>query len=131
MSDHAHAEFDANKIFFILFLATALEVAWGLWMPGPNWWVWGGLVGMAIYKSLLILQYFMHFKFEGWIVKGLMLPTPILVMIVVAALLPDVAVNKRMDHNLTDMASPETGEILQLGHSDGEGHGSGDEEDDH
>ena len=39
MSDHEHAEFDANKIFVLLVLATALEVAWGLWMPGPNWWV--------------------------------------------------------------------------------------------
>ncbi|MDA1265725.1 MAG: cytochrome C oxidase subunit IV family protein [Planctomycetota bacterium] len=129
MSDNH--EFDANKIFIILIIATALEVAWGWWMPGPNWWVWGGLISMALYKGLLILQYFMHFKFEGWIVKGLMVPTPILIMVVVFALMPDVAKNSRMDHGLTEMADPD-GEILDMvelqhvkqgraGHTDGDG----------
>lgn len=112
MSD-AH-DFNANKIFVLLFLATALEVAWGLWMPGPNWWVWGGLIAMAFYKGFYILQYFMHFRFEGWIVKGLIAPTPLLIIILLAALGPDVMFNDRMDHSITDMANPETGEVEHL-----------------
>lgn len=114
MSDHEHAEFDANKIFVLLVLATALEVAWGLWMPGPNWWVWGGLIAIALYKGLYIFQYFMHFKFEGWIVKGLIAPTPILVMVLIFALMPDVGSNSRMDHGLTEMADPKTGEVHEM-----------------
>ena len=109
-----HAEFDANRIFVLLIIFTLAEVAWGLYMPGPNWWVWGGLVAMAIYKALLILQYFMHFKFEGWIVKSLMVPTPILVMVVVFALMPDVAKNSRMDNGLTELVDKNTGEVLDM-----------------
>jgi len=118
MSDHAHAEFNANRIFIILFIATALEVAWGELMPGPNWWVWGGLIAIAFYKGLLIFQYFMHFKFEGPIVKCLIAPTPILVVVLIFALMPDVGSNSRMDYDLTDMADPITGEILEIGHGD-------------
>jgi caa(3)-type oxidase subunit IV len=115
MSDHAHAEFDANKIFVALIILTAVEVAWGLFMPGPEWFVWGGLIGMALWKGFLIFSYFMHFKFEGWIVKGLILPTPFLMMVVVFAIMPDVAMNSRMDYELTEMLDPDTGEIVGLG----------------
>jgi caa(3)-type oxidase subunit IV len=118
MSDQAHTEFNANRIFIILFIATAIEIAWGELMPGPNWWVWGGLIAIAFYKGLLILQYFMHFKFEGMIVKCLIAPTPILVMVLIFALMPDVGSNSRMDYDLTDMADPTTGEIVEIGYRD-------------
>lgn len=128
MSDHDHADFDANKIFAALFALTAIEVAWGMWMPGPNWWVWGGLIAMALGKGLLILQYFMHFKFEGWIVKCLIAPTPIMIMIVIFAITPDVAKNSRMDYRITDMVDPVTGEILTIGAHEAEEQGGGGEE---
>ena len=125
MSNQEHSEFDANKVFIALIIATAIEVVWGLKMPGPNWWVWGGLITIAFYKGMLIFQYFMHFKFEGWIVKGLILPTPILIMIVVGAIMPDVGFNQRLDYELTDMADPVTGEIHRIGQMDVGEHESG------
>ena len=129
MSDQAHVEFNANRIFIILFVATALEVAWAELMPGPEWWVWGGLISIALYKGVLIFQYFMHFKFEGWIVKALIAPTPILVMVLVFALMPDVGNNSRMDYGLTEMANPVTGEVHEL-LVDGPGHSPEEGEDD-
>jgi hypothetical protein len=38
----------------------------------------------------------MHMKFEGWIVKALIAPTPVLIAIVVFALMPDVSNNKQL-----------------------------------
>jgi cytochrome c oxidase subunit IV len=51
----------------------------------------------AFWKGLLIYTYFMHMKFEGWIVKALIAPTPVLVAIVVFAVMPDVSFNSRLD----------------------------------
>ena len=119
MSDHEHDGFDANKIFVALFLLTAVEVAWGVMLKEPKWLAWGGLLGMAFWKGLLIFQYFMHFKFEGWIVKCLIAPTPIMILIVFFFLFPDVSSNSRMDYQITDMVDPVTGEILIIGENDG------------
>ena len=128
MSDHEHGQFNANNIFVKLFILTAIEVGWAL-IPFPKWLHWGGLLVCAVLKGLLILNYFMHFKFEGWIVKCLVAPTPILVAVVVFALMPDVAKNSRMDHRISEQIDPKTGEIILLGsrddaHGGGEGHGA-------
>ena len=62
MSEHT---FDSKKIFFILFVATMVEVAWGLTFEGSSrWLLWSGLLICAYYKGLLIFQYFMHFKLQ-------------------------------------------------------------------
>ena len=122
MSDHDH-QFDANKVFLGLFIFTALEVLWGYTLNGtPKWFFWGGLMFFALLKGLLILQYFMHFKFEGWIVKGLIAPTPFLVMVIIFALMPDIGANSRMDHEITDMLDPQTGEVVTIGSQDGDAH---------
>jgi len=97
-TDHgAHPGFSANKIFITLFVLTMVEVGWGLgFQHAPHWIKWGGLIVFAFWKGILIYTYFMHMKFEGWIVKSLMIPTPFLIAIVVFALMPDVSHNDRL-----------------------------------
>ena len=93
----AHPGFSANKIFVTLFVLTMVEVGWGLgFKHSPHWIKWGGLMVFAFWKGILIYTYFMHMKFEGWIVKSLMIPTPFLIAIVVFALMPDVSHNDRL-----------------------------------
>ena len=97
-TDHdAHPGFSANKIFVTLFILTTVEVAWGLgFKHSPHWIKWGGLIIFASWKGILIYTYFMQMKFEGWIVKALMIPTPFLIAVVVFALMPDVSHNDRL-----------------------------------
>lgn len=93
-----HASFSSNKIFLTLFILTAVEVGWSLvfsdWGPLVKW---GGLLVFAVWKGVLIYSYFMHMKFEGWIIKGLLAPTPFLIAIVLCAVMPDVSYNERLD----------------------------------
>lgn len=94
MSGDKH--FNADRVFVILFILTAIEVAFGIlggraYLNFPKAIFWGGLIGIAIWKGLLIAWYFMHLKFEGWIVKGLILPTPFLIMVIFGYVIPDVA----------------------------------------
>jgi caa(3)-type oxidase subunit IV len=94
----AHPAFSANKIFLTLFVLTAVEVAWSLvFHSSPAWLKWGGLLVFACWKGTLIYMYFMHMKFEGWIVKALIAPTPVLIAIILFALMPDVSFNERLD----------------------------------
>lgn len=95
--DDAHPGFSANKIFVLLFVLTIAEVGWGLgFQHSPHWIKWGGLIAFATWKGIMIYSYFMHMKFEGWIVKALMIPTPFLIAIVIFALMPDVSHNDRL-----------------------------------
>ncbi|MEX1024586.1 MAG: cytochrome C oxidase subunit IV family protein [Planctomycetota bacterium] len=94
MSQDKH--FNANKVFIGLIILTAVEVAYGViggrnYLDLPKGLLWGGLIFMAIWKALLIAWYFMHLKFEGWIVKGLILPTPFLIAVIFGYVLPDLA----------------------------------------
>ena len=95
--DHGHT-FSANKIFITLFILTAAEVLWGafLFKHSGHLVKWGGLIVFAFWKGSLIYTYFMHMKFEGWIVKCLIAPTPFLIAVVVFALMPDVSNNSHL-----------------------------------
>lgn len=94
---HDDHGFSANKIFWTLFILTMIEVGWSVVFKHQAHWIkWGGLCVFAFWKGLLIFTYFMHMKFEGWLVKALVAPTPILIMILVCALLPDVSLNDRL-----------------------------------
>ena len=105
-----------TEIFGLLFVLTFLEVLWGY--MGGVWWdwgklmLWGGLLFFAFYKGWLIAVYFMHLKFEGWVVKSLILPTPFLIMVIMGYLLPDVANHDApLVHPIGSMLDPETGEV--------------------
>ncbi len=96
-TSHDDHGFSANKIFIILFVLTAIEVGWSLALAHQAHWLkWGGLIVCAYFKGMLIYMYFMHMKFEGWIVKALIAPTPFLIAVAVCALMPDVAFNKHL-----------------------------------
>ena len=138
MSDgHDKMHFSAEKIFIQLFILTALEVGWGeLARDWGKVLLWGGLMLFAVWKAILIAHYFMHLKFEGWIVKGLIVPTPILVLVIFGYVLPDVA-NKDgyLIHPVGAQLDPSSGEVqkdMEPRHGEdehAEGHAS--EEDGH
>ena len=98
MSSHEGLGYSIKKIFIILFILTAVEVAVGMLIDDPKWFKWSLLLILAAWKGGLILMYFMHMKFERFIVWSLILPTPLLVMVVLFALMPDLSFNKVRDH---------------------------------
>ena len=108
--------FDSFKIFKVLFILTVVEVAWGyMFNSSARWLLWGGLLVCAYFKALLIFQYFMHMKFEGWIVKCLIAPTPLLVVVILVAISPDVSRNKHLLHEVADQLDPVSGQIAEIG----------------
>lgn len=114
MSGSDKHSFSVDKIFAYLFAFTAAEVAWGYVGHAQDWpkWIWwGGLCAWAVAKGVLILMYFMHFKFEGWIIKGLIVPTPILICVVLIALSPDIAFHSKLDNDIGAMVDVETGKL--------------------
>jgi cytochrome c oxidase subunit 4 len=61
MTEHKHPNYIA--IWFILLIVTVMEVGYSfLKVPRPILIM--GLVGMAVFKALLVALYFMHLKFE-------------------------------------------------------------------
>jgi hypothetical protein len=72
--------------------------------------LWGGLLFFAFWKGWFIAVYFMHLKFEGWVVKSLILPTPFLIMVIMGYVMNDVA-NKEapLQHPVGSMLDPATG----------------------
>lgn len=116
MSGDKH--FNCDKIFVLLFLATALEVTWGYVfgpiMHSPKWVLWGGLLLFAAYKGILIAIYFMHLKFEGWGIWALLLPTPFLMCVLFGYVLPDIAngdSTNNLVHPIGAMVDAETGVV--------------------
>jgi len=115
MSEDKH--FNADQVFKYLILFTALEVAWG-YVGGTrvlDWnklMLWGGLLFFATLKAWLIAVYFMHLKFEGWVVKSLILPTPFLVMVIMGYVLGDVANDDApLNHPIGSMMDSDTGTV--------------------
>ena len=103
-------EFSANKIFAYLIFYTAVEVLWGMFFPRDiQWALWGGLLLCAFLKGYLIFTWFMHMKFEGWIVKGVVLPTIPLIAILLFANMPDSSFNDDLLHNIGDQLEPAPG----------------------
>lgn len=115
--EHDVMHFSANKVFAGLFLFTMCEVGWGLLGKHAEFnrlMLWGGLLFFAFLKGWLIAVYFMHLRFEGWVVKSLILPTPFLVMVIFGYVMPDVA-NKegRLIHPIGSAVDPKTGNVVE------------------
>lgn len=119
--EHDSKHFNPERVFLFLFALTLLEVLWGytfgVWTVEPGEHgnkliLWGGLLFFAFYKGWLIAVYFMHLKFEGWVVKSLILPTPFLIMVIFGYVLPDVA-NKEgnLVHPVGAMLDPASGQV--------------------
>jgi caa(3)-type oxidase subunit IV len=118
MSDN-HPEFNSTRIFLTLFVLTAVEVGWSF-IPFARWAIWAGLMVFATWKGLLIFTYFMHMKYEGWVVKALIAPTPILILIIVFALMPDIAKNDHLLYPVAAQHDPATGQVVNMGDAAGE-----------
>src|SRR5262245_8630862 len=115
-ASHGAMHFSAEKVFIGLFILTALEVGWGLGGKHFHWgrmMLWGGLLFFAFLKGWLIAVYFMHLKFEGWVVKSLILPTPFLIMVIFGYVMPDVADKEtRLVHPVGSEVDPATGRVI-------------------
>ena len=120
MSDHDDHGFNSTKIFFALFALTAIEVLISFiqvrWFdhPMPKYLYWAVLGVFAFWKGILIYSYFMHMKFEGWIIKCLIAPTPLLILIAVFALMPDVGYNTKLVNPIGFMVQDDTGKAEQM-----------------
>jgi len=107
----SHA-FNAEKIFVGLLAFTLIEVAWGYVGDSQGWgrgMLWGGLLFWAWWKFYLIAIYFMHLKWERWIIKGLLVPTPFFILYALLMINPDVGGNDRLvyGHNGTKLQASE------------------------
>jgi caa(3)-type oxidase subunit IV len=115
--DHDDKHFDANKIFYALLAFTVLEVGWGLAGKNFGWnrpMLWGGLLFFAFLKGWLIAVYFMHLKFEGWVVKSLILPTPFLILVIFGYVMPDVADEEsNLIHPIGSEFDPASGAVIE------------------
>ncbi len=60
---HAHSDLHYVKVFMVLFVITAVEVAW-LYLGLPSWALVGGLFAMMAVKFFLICGEFMHLKVD-------------------------------------------------------------------
>lgn len=116
--------FSPDKVFLWLFIFTAAEVGYGVLGSGlPKMVLWSGLGFFAFLKGWLIVVYFMHLKFEGWVVKSLIVPTPLLILVIWGYISPDVSNSKVLDHPIGSMYDQRTGEVSHdMGRYDTEPH---------
>ena len=114
--------FNAEKIFLWLLVLTVLEVGYGFAGARFDWNrlpLWSGLGFFAFFKGWLIAVYFMHLRFEGWVVKSLMLPTPLLILVIYGFISPDISRSKVLDHPIGAQYDSTTGAIVRdMGVSD-------------
>jgi caa(3)-type oxidase subunit IV len=114
--EHDSMHFSAERVFLGLFVFTVLEVGWGLAGKHFDWnrpMLWGGLLFFATLKGWLIAVYFMHLKFEGWVVRSLILPTPFLILVIFGYVMPDVADEEtRLVHPVGSEVDPRTGGVI-------------------
>ena len=92
--------YSVTKIFIALFVLTAIEIAWAMphFIRESRPLLWSGLLLCALIKGSLIFMYFMHMKYERWLVWSLVLPTPLLVLVIFGYVTPDVSFNERRDY---------------------------------
>ena len=88
------------RIFWVLAVFTACEYFYAKIFAHHSFLVLVlGLMTMAIIKATLVGLYFMHLKFEGKWVYGMLVPAGILALILTFALFPDVAMQPITEEN--------------------------------
>jgi cytochrome c oxidase subunit 4 len=89
-----------KRIFWVLAVFTACEYFYAKIFADHSFLVLVlGLMTMAIFKATLVGLYFMHLKFEGKWVYGMLVPAGILALILTFALAPDVAMQPITEEN--------------------------------
>lgn len=92
------------RIFFVLMVFTIAEYCYATYLPNISFFALvSGLMAMAIFKASLVGLYFMHLKFEGKWVYGMLIPAGILAIILTTALIPDVAMQPPITEDNPDL----------------------------
>jgi cytochrome c oxidase subunit 4 len=97
MAVESHAPY--MKIFWILLVLTIMEYCYASFLDLSFFTLVFGLMAMAIVKASLVGLYFMHLKFEGKWVYGMLIPAGILAIVLTTALIPDVAMAPVSEEN--------------------------------
>ena len=86
--DHAPAPY--YKVLAWLTFFTIAEIVWAMPNVGiGRLMLVGGLAIMAATKVIMVLLYYMHLKYEGKLLWGVILFPCLLVVIMIVGLLPD------------------------------------------
>jgi cytochrome c oxidase subunit 4 len=106
--DHAHGDDHAGhvrtywRVFFSLAIFTAIEYFYARIYKDAFIVLVLGLLTWATIKATLVGLYFMHLKYEGKWVLGMLVPAGILAVVLVCALIPDVAMQPITEINNMD-----------------------------
>lgn len=96
-ADHGHGGSHANyfAVFIGLCVFTVISVVVDLLGGGAkgNIIIIGAVLAVATMKALLVMQYFMHLKFEGPWKYVLLAPTAVLGVFLIVALVPDIGLH--------------------------------------
>ncbi|MHC4959927.1 MAG: cytochrome C oxidase subunit IV family protein [Planctomycetota bacterium] len=88
--EHANASHPYYKVLGWLTFLTIAEIVWALPQVGLGRGLMiSGLALMAGIKAILVLLYYMHLKYEGKLLWGIILFPCVLVLIMICGLLPD------------------------------------------
>lgn len=79
------------KVWVALLILTVLEYFYAKWFAGAMLTLVLGLLVLAGIKAGLVGQYFMHVKWEGKWVYGVLVPACILAVVLIGGLMPDIA----------------------------------------
>jgi cytochrome c oxidase subunit 4 len=79
------------KVWAALLVLTVLEYFYAKFMAGSMIRLIAGLMLLAGIKAALVAWYFMHVKFEGKWVYGVIIPASILAAVLIFGLVPDIA----------------------------------------
>jgi caa(3)-type oxidase subunit IV len=110
--DHAHGDDHAGhirtylRVFVSLAIFTAIEYFYARTFKDAFLVLVLGLMTWATIKATLVGLYFMHLKYEGKWVLCMLVPSGILAMVLVCALVPDVAMQPITEINNMDEDSP-------------------------
>jgi cytochrome c oxidase subunit IV len=96
---HVESHAPYLKVFFALLVLTILEYCYASTGLLGFLILVLGLMILAVIKASLVGWYFMHLKFEGRWVYGMLIPASILAAILTFALVPDLAMQPVTDEN--------------------------------
>jgi cytochrome c oxidase subunit IV len=96
---HVESHAPYIKVWAALAVFTAIEYFWAHIFKDSFGILLGGLLFWAIIKASMVGWYFMHLKFEGRWVYGMLVPAAILAMVFIFALYPDMALHPVTEEN--------------------------------
>ena len=100
MEVEAHTPY--MTVFFTLALLTVIEYFYAMVFTTSFTTLVIGLMFLAVIKAGLVGWFFMHLKFEGNWVYGMLVPAGILACVLVFALIPDIALHAAEENPADD-----------------------------